>query len=1108
MHLWDRYMHRIAISQQTNLRRTTTANTSLMRLRDLGIPVEEQLDRINESLKDIDQLLIPSTINNFINQRFILKKEREIIAIFEECDARALNYLIGHVKLGLLFYKIKDHRNFNGKHRTELINLLAIERLSILTVISRVIVLHSLQLLKLRANPRAEYWVRNILLNTHQDELSELKTLTDAKGDYFCMNKLIFDDIRSESVRQDILNHLRREAAVKMTHLQMGTRRTTRKTQYRKVLSDVDDTLTCSGGMYPAGIDKRYPKKEVYPGVLAFYRELDIGTEGPEEWLDEHVGNLVFLSARPHLYKDISEKANFAKFEKLRARGNDGRQGLHTTPSLLAGDLVSGGQYIYSNDFEPLAKKKFDNFRRYVSIYPEYQHVFVCDNGQGDVRAGEMMFDSFPYEFEALYVHVVQDIPNTHGYSPERWREKDFKPCWFRTYPEAALDAASRHPPLIRIKGLQRICHDAAKDFVQIKSWADERMKASRRMELNQAIWKANSFLVEHCEEPVELIRAERRFLDGEKVRTPYGIGKVQGFDPVFDLYLIELDWRPLDVQVAEHNEETKKAAIRPKVASANPRTSLALETVVETDEVDEELVLSMDTRSVASDKRSDRVSVQEVGQSSAEESPLSPPLRSQSMPVRLRPPPQLDDSSVDSQSLSAATEPPTSTDFEEDDTVVPKQAFSVVARLTGRSITKYTPPVLPKLDAKARGSLFTFLHPGAEAKPKRVIFKGGTEVSTPFGPAKIVEHREKSACVVVEMMSWHARAYLREGDVKLASPGLLRSLMRQLSKPDREKPLEFPHVEGTVIVTPFGKGRVSRPIPVDRLKSSRSPVKAKSKVPTLGICLESWVLADGSHPMLYCTTETARTWKDRKDDGSSIFSALGTLVESSRTLLEPFLAQRPQPPPEAPKLHTRYYADAASVTTSYGDGVVVGFRPTDGFYKVSLVKWTLARGTHPTAYLRRNEISHRVAKGCHEGYPVLTSLGLSGTLASVEPTTGVHIVTVPTAGMVCYLQPECVVQPLKAAVGEEVLTAFGEGKVVGYNKERDMYTIKLSGFHATLYAKGDTFERSSDGVQDRDGMFGVNWLLRFLFFPTPEAPRSRSNSMSSMISGSSRSVS
>ena len=158
--------------------------------------------------------------------------------------------------------------------------------------------------MKLAANPRAEHWVRNIILSTHQDELSELKTMTDSKGDYFCMNKLIYDDIRSETVRQDILTHFRKEAAVQQAHMDMGTRRARLRMQraWRKILSDVDDTLTSSGGSYPAGIDKRYAKKVVYPGVIGLYRELDLGVNGPEEWSPNTVGYLVFLSARPHLY--------------------------------------------------------------------------------------------------------------------------------------------------------------------------------------------------------------------------------------------------------------------------------------------------------------------------------------------------------------------------------------------------------------------------------------------------------------------------------------------------------------------------------------------------------------------------------------------------------------------------------------------------------------------------------------------------------------------------------------------------------------------------------------------------------------------------------------
>jgi hypothetical protein len=59
---------------------------------DMKVTVEDQLAKINMAIRDIDQLLIPSTINNFINQRFIFKKEKKIISIFEECDAVVLNY--------------------------------------------------------------------------------------------------------------------------------------------------------------------------------------------------------------------------------------------------------------------------------------------------------------------------------------------------------------------------------------------------------------------------------------------------------------------------------------------------------------------------------------------------------------------------------------------------------------------------------------------------------------------------------------------------------------------------------------------------------------------------------------------------------------------------------------------------------------------------------------------------------------------------------------------------------------------------------------------------------------------------------------------------------
>ena len=106
MHVYDRHIHRENLSRQTKLRRSLSLSNGMG---DHKVTGEEQLSKIDVCLRDIDQLLIPSTINNFLNRRFVLKKEREILAIFLECDATTLNYIICHVKLALLVYKIKDH---------------------------------------------------------------------------------------------------------------------------------------------------------------------------------------------------------------------------------------------------------------------------------------------------------------------------------------------------------------------------------------------------------------------------------------------------------------------------------------------------------------------------------------------------------------------------------------------------------------------------------------------------------------------------------------------------------------------------------------------------------------------------------------------------------------------------------------------------------------------------------------------------------------------------------------------------------------------------------------------------------------------------------------
>lgn len=169
---------------------------------------------------------------------------------------------------------------------------------------------------------------------------------------------------------------------------------------WRKVLSDIDDTLSSSGGDWPAGIDTSYPKKAIYPGVLSFYRELDLGVKGETEWdKSRDNGNLVFLSARPHVYKDISESVTFEKFKWLQLT-----RGMHTSPSLLAGNLDTGSKFMLEGVMEPIALKKYSNLCEYLALYPEFQCIFIGDNGQGDVRTGTkalrtLFFSTFLFLF-------------------------------------------------------------------------------------------------------------------------------------------------------------------------------------------------------------------------------------------------------------------------------------------------------------------------------------------------------------------------------------------------------------------------------------------------------------------------------------------------------------------------------------------------------------------------------------------------------------------------------------------------------------------------------------------------------------------------------------
>lgn len=90
--------------------------------------------------------------------------------------------------------------------------------------------------------------------------------------------------------------------------------------------------------------------------MIAFYKELDLGIVGDDEWDNSRLGNLVFLSARPHVYKDVSENVTYQKLRRLQVT-----RGLHTSPSLLAGTYSTVCSTCPCSTVQYSAVTAFDN---------------------------------------------------------------------------------------------------------------------------------------------------------------------------------------------------------------------------------------------------------------------------------------------------------------------------------------------------------------------------------------------------------------------------------------------------------------------------------------------------------------------------------------------------------------------------------------------------------------------------------------------------------------------------------------------------------------------------------------------------------------------------
>jgi len=225
-----------------------------------------------------------------------------------------------------------------------------------------------------RTGQRKELGMECLILSVAPEELTLFKFALEYDGDYKDLVEYVFHDIDNKKRQARIIEHLRKAPAP------IGV----------KVLTDVDDT------MYANLIERRYPKKTLYPGVLEFYDSLR------HEPFEATPIPITTLSARPNPIAGKLEEdslASLVSFTKGRLR-----------PSALSGALVSSiaGTVqtalranqehldLLSNEIphgqeDKIGRVKFANFSQFAEVYPEYRFVFVGDSGQADALTAQLM---------------------------------------------------------------------------------------------------------------------------------------------------------------------------------------------------------------------------------------------------------------------------------------------------------------------------------------------------------------------------------------------------------------------------------------------------------------------------------------------------------------------------------------------------------------------------------------------------------------------------------------------------------------------------------------------------------------------------------------------
>eukprot|EP00928_Gymnodinium_smaydae_P029249 TRINITY_DN22082_c0_g1_i1.p1 TRINITY_DN22082_c0_g1~~TRINITY_DN22082_c0_g1_i1.p1 ORF type:complete len:407 (-),score=37.50 TRINITY_DN22082_c0_g1_i1:243-1463(-) len=235
------------------------------------------------------------------------------------------------------------------------------------------------------------------------------------------------------------------------------------------VLTDVDDTIECSGGP-PGGADTTCigtQPKGMYPGIAEFQLAI---ARGPSNIVNP--SKVVPLSARPdeakrflamkegshedEVYKKAAKKVGITDWGLDVANA---QYGSVVDISDFA-ELFSGGFDTDLTPFDKLGYRKYVNWNK-LSPMLKAPVIFVGDNGQGDLVAGQMMLKrsadmSNEGAVRAVFIHDVRRVC-TDCACRRKWAQYGI--FMFKNYADAASTAMGQG--LITADSCANVCSAA-----------------------------------------------------------------------------------------------------------------------------------------------------------------------------------------------------------------------------------------------------------------------------------------------------------------------------------------------------------------------------------------------------------------------------------------------------------------------------------------------------------------------------------------------------------------------------------------------------------------------------------------------------------------------